>query len=89
MSFRKKEQEEFLERSVMTTASNCDLGHCGCYYTNCNVCCRCKEVQLSKYIDMTPRNLYPTERPWKKVKRPKDIDFLINWIGEVPPTDVN
>lgn len=25
---------------------NCSHGHCGCYYTNGNQCCHCKEHQF-------------------------------------------
>ncbi len=61
-------RDPFEKSSVQEVADNCEAGHCGCYYTNCNRCCRCKQVQIDRtlinrnvdYGDSrrdTPRNL--------------------------------
>lgn len=79
----KKPPEEFTERSVMTTASNCDLGHCGCYYTLGNVCCRCRINQLpaKEYLG---RTIYE-DRPFRKrAPKPQKSNKVI-FIGERDP----
>lgn len=65
---------EFTERSILTISTDCEKGHCGCYYTNGNICCRCRKVQL-EFKRYEPRVVY-VDRPFRKNDKK---------IGEVPP----
>lgn len=56
-------EEEFDEPSYMHVP-DCTLGHCGCYYTNCNRCCRCHKNQHDR--PLIDRSDIPWERPHKK-----------------------
>lgn len=40
--------DEDLSEPSVNHVPNCKLGHCGCYYTNGNQCCRCKKYQYER-----------------------------------------
>ena len=44
------EEEDLSIPSIMTVCKDCKLGHCSCYYTNQNKCCRCKETHIDRVL---------------------------------------
>lgn len=40
--------DKFFTRSVDDVANNCDEGHCGCYFSNQNKCCRCGKIHIER-----------------------------------------
>ena len=58
--------------SVKLVAPNCNGGHCGCYYTNCNRCCRCGKYQQDR--KMLERSIPWEEQHYQEIQRKKRME---------------
>lgn len=43
-------EPDFEQSSVKEACPDCKLGHCSCYYTNQNYCCRCNRYQYDRKL---------------------------------------
>lgn len=67
MSITRK--EEFTTTSVRECSSNCDKGHCGCYYSNQNICCRCHKEHLKRLTPLIERRIKWDEKREAEVQK--------------------